>query len=85
MLKALSMLAAAALGAALVIVLPGISPDADASTPAPVAKSDRLDVRPLGTTCSQQAWPYYETKCLRDRTMPGGQAKTVRVVTTDRR
>jgi hypothetical protein len=82
--KALSAVAAMAVGATVVLALPGFSPMADASTPAPVAKSDRLDVRPVGKDCTQQAWPYYETGCLRDRKQVMGQARTVRVVTTDR-
>jgi hypothetical protein len=49
-----------------------------------VVKSDRLDFRPTGQDCSPQAWPYYETNCLRDRSRFAGQAKRVRVITTDR-
>jgi hypothetical protein len=49
-----------------------------------VVKSDRLDFRPTGQDCSPQAWPYYETNCLRDRSRFAGQAKPVRVITTDR-
>lgn len=73
-----------AVGAAVVLALPGFSPVADASTPAPVVKSDRLDIHPVGKDCTQQAWPYYEPNCLRDRTQVVRQARTVRVVTTDR-
>jgi hypothetical protein len=47
-------------------------------------KGDRLDIRPLGTACSQSAWPYFETNCLRDTNQAAGQARTVRLVTTDR-
>ena len=54
------------------------------STPPRVVKSDRLDFRPTGPDCSPQAWPYYETNCLRDRTRISGQARPVRVITTDR-
>lgn len=83
--KILPAIAAMALGAAVVLALPGFSHEADASTPAKVVKGDRLDVRPLGKDCTQQAWPYYETTCLRDRTQStGGQARPVRMVTTDR-
>jgi hypothetical protein len=82
--KTLSAFAAAALGAALVLALPGFSPEVEARTPPPVVKADRLDLRPTGQACTQQAWPYYEATCLRDRNQPQGQARTVRVVTTDR-
>ena len=82
--KGLPMVAAAAVSAAIVVMLPGFSPEAGANTPAPVVKSDRLDYRPIGRNCTSQAWPYYEASCLRDRSQFGGAVKHVRVVTTDR-
>jgi hypothetical protein len=82
--KVIPAVAAAALGAAATLALPGFSPDADASTPPRVVKSDRLDFRPTGQDCSPQAWPYYETNCLRDRSQFAGRAKPVRIITTDR-
>jgi hypothetical protein len=84
MYKTVSMIAAAAFGAAAVTFIPTFAPVADAGTPPQVVKSDRLDIRPLGTACSQQAWPYYEANCVRDRMQPGGQARTVRVISPDR-
>jgi hypothetical protein len=84
--KALSALAAMALGAAVVLALPGFSPQVEAGTGthSPAVKGDRLDVRPLGTACSQQAWPYYETQCLRDHRQAAGQARVVvRVIAVD--
>ena len=81
--KALSAVAAAAFGAAIVLAIPGFSPEVEARTPAPVAKSDRLDIQPAPPTCAEQAWPYYAAGCLRsDR--PNTQPRTVRIVTTDR-
>jgi len=82
--RTLSAIAAAAIGAALVMALPGFSPAVEAGTSAPIAKTDRLDYRPLGNECTEQAWPYYGVNCLRDRTQASGQARTVRLVTTDR-
>ena len=73
------------LGAAMVFALTGFSPEAGAGTPPKVVKGDRLDFRPIGSDCSQQAWPYFETNCLRDRTQLRGQARQVRMVSTDRR
>ncbi len=58
--KALSAIAAAAFGAALVLALPGFSPEVEARTPPPVVKSDRLDIQPAAPACDQQAWPYYD-------------------------
>jgi hypothetical protein len=82
--RVLSAVAAAAFGAALMMALPGFSPAVEAGTTDPMAKTDRLDYRPLGTECTDRAWPYYGTNCLRDRTQVAGQARTVRLVTTDR-
>jgi hypothetical protein len=82
--KIIPAVAAAAIGAAAVMSLPGFSPEADASTPPRVVKSDRLDLRPIGVDCSQQAWPYYEATCLRDRRQASRQAKPVRLIATDR-
>lgn len=79
--KAISAAAAIAFGAAMVLALPGFSPEVEARTPAPVVKSDRLDIRPA-VDCSQQAWPYYQANCLRTQT--SNQPRNVRVVTTDR-
>jgi hypothetical protein len=82
--RVLSAIAAAALGALVVMALPGFSPAVEAGTSAPIMKTDRLDYRPLGSECTQQAWPYYGANCLRDRSQAAGQARTVRLVTTDR-
>jgi hypothetical protein len=82
--RVLSAVAAAALGAALVMALPGFSPAVEAGTSDPMAKTDRLDYRPLGTDCTERAWPYYGANCLRDHTQAAGQARAVRLVTTDR-
>jgi len=47
-------------------------------------KADRIDYRPLGTACSQNAWPYFEANCLRDRNQAMGEVRPVRVITTER-
>jgi hypothetical protein len=82
--RILSAVAAATLGAAIVMALPGFSPAVEAGTSAPMIKTDRLDYRPLGSACTERAWPYYGANCLRDRGQPAGQARVVRLVTTDR-
>lgn len=85
MIKTLSALAAAAIVAAAIAVMPGFATQVDASVPAASKKADRLDLRPVGTKCSQKAWPYFENGCLRNagnRTMPQTQ---VRIVSVDRR
>jgi hypothetical protein len=83
MIKALSAIAIAAFVAAALTVLPGFAPQVEASEPQALAKADRLDIRPTGKDCSQQAWPNFEASCLRTI-----GAKTVvreaRLVTADR-
>jgi hypothetical protein len=63
-------------------------PKAEISAPAPeyklAVKGDRLDIRPLGTACSEQGWPHFETNCLRDTNQATGQARPVRIITFNR-
>jgi hypothetical protein len=75
---------AAAIIAACITLAPSLTPQVDAaSAPAPGVKSDRADVRPLATECSEKAWPYVEAACLRDTRNPFGQAREVRFVPLD--
>jgi hypothetical protein len=83
MIKALSAVAAAAFAAATLTVLPGFAPQVEASVPQALAKSDRLDIHPVGRDCSEQAWPNFEASCLRSagtRSM----VRQARLVTADR-
>lgn len=80
----ISAIVLAALIASAAIVISGASDKVVASAPLHSGKSDRLDIRPLGAKCSEQAWPYFEAKCLRDSRMSMGRARTVRVVSADR-
>jgi hypothetical protein len=82
--RILSAIAAAALGAAVMLALPGFSPQVEAGIANPAVKTDRLDYRPRGPECTQQTWPYYRAECLRDRTQASGEARVVRLVSTDR-
>ena len=79
-----AVLAAAAIAGALTI-LPGTSDKVSASAPLNSGKGDRLDIRPLGAKCSEQAWPYYEVACMKDVRSPMGQAKATRVVSADKK
>jgi len=65
MIKAFSAIAIAALVAAALTVLPGFAPQVEASTPQPLAKGDRLDIKSFGRECSENAWPNFEASCLR--------------------
>ena len=65
MIKAVSAVAVAACVAATLSILPGFAPQVEASVPQALAKGDRLDIRPVGGNCSEQAWPNFEASCLR--------------------
>jgi hypothetical protein len=83
MIKAVSAIAVAAFIAAALSVLPGFAPEVEASVPQALAKGDRLDIRPIGRNCSEQAWPNFEASCLRvvgSRTM----IRDARLVTASR-
>ncbi len=81
MTKILAAVIAAALLAAAAVMLPGASAVEAHIMP---SKGDRLDLRTYGTACSERGWPYFERSCLRDASSPTRQARTVRIVTTDR-
>jgi hypothetical protein len=74
-------LSAAAAG---LIVSTSFAERVEARTPVAASKGDRLDVGQIGPACSRRAWPYYETRCLRDHSQNAGRARPVRLVTTDR-
>jgi len=83
MIKTLSAIAIAAFIASALTVLPGFAPQVEASVPVALAKGDRLDIRTVGRSCSQQSWPNFEASCLRvagTKTM----IREARLVTADR-
>ena len=84
MLKTVYAIAVAAIAAACFVAFPSLSFQVEASAPVPGAKADRADVRPLGSECSQKAWPYFEGSCLRDAKNPLAQPHDVRIITADR-
>jgi hypothetical protein len=83
MIKALSAIAVAACIAAALSILPGFAPQVEASVPQALAKSDRLDFRPIGRECSEQAWPRFEASCLR-RAGTKTVVREARLVSADR-
>ena len=83
MIKALSAVAVAAFTAAALTILPGFAPQVEASVPQALAKSDRLDIRPIGRDCSAQAWPNFEASCLRTA-FTRKEVRQARLVTADR-
>jgi hypothetical protein len=85
MIKALAAIAIAAFVASALAILPGFAPQVEASVPHALAKGDRLDIRPVGRDCSEQAWPNFEPSCLR---VSGSNSQSpirhARLVTADR-
>ena len=74
MIKTITAIAIAAFIAAALTILPGFTPSVEASVPVALAKADRLDIKPVGRSCSEQAWPNFEASCLRN-----AEAKTVQI------
>jgi hypothetical protein len=85
MIKTFSAIAIAAFVAAGLTVLPGFAPKVEASVPVALTKSDRLDFRPAGRDCSEQAWPNFEASCLRSASSKTAQIREARLVTAERR
>ena len=83
MIKALFAVAVAAVIAAGLTILPGFAPQVEASVPQALAKGDRLDIRPIGRDCSEQAWPNFEAACLRTA-VTQKDVRQARLVSADR-
>jgi hypothetical protein len=84
MIKALSAIAIAAFVATALTLLPGFAPQVEASVPVALAKADRLDIRTVGTNCSEQAWPNFERTCLRNADSRKAPVRQARLVTAER-
>jgi hypothetical protein len=84
MIKTASAVAVSAIAASLFVAFPSLSPQVGASAPIMGAKGDRADIRPLGTECGEQAWPYFEAACTRDGRIPLAQPHDVRMISADR-
>jgi hypothetical protein len=85
MIKALSAVAIAAFIAAALTVLPGFAPQVEASVPVALAKGDRLDIHPVGRSCSEQAWPNFEASCLKVAGAKTANVQEARLVTAVRK
>jgi hypothetical protein len=88
MLKVYSMIAAAALVAGALVLAPSLR-EVSASTrtditQTTVGKGDRLDTT-ARLACRQQSWPYLDRSCIRDARTESGAARTVRVVSANRK
>ncbi len=85
MIKALSAIAVVAFMTAALTILPGFAPQVEASVPQPLAKGDRLDIRPVAKDCAQQTWPNFDASCLRSTVSRTAVVREARLVTADRR
>jgi hypothetical protein len=88
MFKIYSIMAAAALIAAALVIAPSMR-EVSASTrhtltQTTTGKGDRLDMA-ARLACRQQSWPYLDRSCIRDARTESGSARKVRLVSTDRK
>jgi hypothetical protein len=79
----ISAIAASAMIAASITILPAASGKVVASAP-PASTETFRDTLSFGAVCSEQAWPYIAANCLNDPRVGTGKAKAARVVTSDR-
>jgi hypothetical protein len=84
MFKAIYAICAAAIVAGAFVATLSLTDAVEARGSTPGVKADRADARLLARDCSQHAWPYFEASCLRDTRNTFGQARVVRIVSTDR-
>lgn len=89
MWKTVSAIAAAGLLAAAISLLPGFNPEVAASVPAAKSAATKSaatesDAGDLPAGCARHGWPYYEPACLRGSARDAGNARPVRIVSTDR-
>jgi hypothetical protein len=82
MIKTAYAIAVSAIAASVFVAFPSLSPPVGASIVG--VKGDRADIRPLGTDCGEQAWPYFDAACTRDARSPLAQPREVRMIATDR-
>ena len=83
MLKSLSALAMLSLLGALVIALPGFTPEVQSGELAAMAKGDRLKIPAAASNCSTQVWPDFTASCLQGAGS-GGKILEARLVTARR-
>jgi len=84
MIKTISAIVTAAIVAAAFVAFPNLTQPEQARAAVFATKGDRADTRPLALACSQNAWPYFESSCLRDTRNTFSEARSVRIVTADR-
>lgn len=79
-LNYIAMVAAAAIIAGIIVLIPALVSQAGASAPADAALTAP---KRFGAECSQKAWPYYEPACT-FRAGTDQPVQEVRIITADR-
>jgi hypothetical protein len=83
MIKLGAAVLAASFAAGMAVTAPGVTSQVEAHNYG--TKGGRLETpRTYGAACSERGWPYFEASCLRDTNSPTREARTVRMVGTDR-
>jgi hypothetical protein len=67
----------------LVTLIPGFAPEVSARTADKAVLAQPVTAKESVTVCTE-SWPYYQPACLHDSRQPGGRARAVRVISTDR-
>ncbi len=65
----------------LVTLIPGLAPEVSAHTAGKAGVQVAAAQSPSRCT---ESWPYYEPACLHDSRRPGGRARVVRIISTER-
>ena len=76
-----TLMIASVTAATLIAAVIALAPSTEVKASAPTAgKSESLPIQKYGPSCSQEAWPFYESECVRDYRQANGQAAKVRTV-----
>jgi hypothetical protein len=74
----------------LVTLIPGLAPEVSARTADKTVAAQPVTAPSLSraaqetvTVCTE-SWPYYQPACLHDSRQPGGRARVVRIISTER-
>lgn len=84
MLKIMTAVLFAALIVGATTFAPRESEAIEPSGPQRSLKGDRLPTQVPVPACAHSAWPYYEAKCMHDRTQPATRTRETRIVMIDR-
>ena len=84
MVKVIAAVLLAALAGGVTTFAPRVSAATEPSGPQRSLKGDRLPIHVPVPACAQSAWPYFEAKCIHNRTQPATRTRETRIVMLDR-